>query len=140
MNTLIGKLKDLDFFVFVYQLESPRFYGEGFAEQTVGIGFVGEDEDEMETGKKQLLDTARWLRSQVPMLQEQYGKEFPDRAQYEAFGHMEKDYSLLISGETRGEIEGMAWIQKHLLCQEGTIEDRIMAIEQLPVKVEYRRI
>ena len=139
MNTLIGKLTGLDFFVFVYQLESPRFYGEGFDEQTVGIGFVGE-EDEMETGKERLLNTARWLRSQVPELQKQYGKEFPDRAQYEAFGHMEKDYSLLISGRTMGEVEGMAWIQKHLLCQEGTIEDKMAELEQLPVNIEYRRI
>ncbi len=107
----------------------------------VGIGYVGaEDSDDIETGMERLMEVSRWLRKHLPYLQEQHQKDFPNQSQYAAVNQMEKDYSLLISGETMDEITGRVWIESHLLGRDEPIEERIAQLENTPVTIEYRRI
>ena len=139
--TLIGKLSGLDFYVYLYRLDAPRAYPGHFNSNTIGLGYVGrEHSPDIQTGLDRLCRGVGWLREQIPALQEKHGRNFPDAAQYEVFNYLDKEFSLLVSGETMRAIEGRAWIEHHLLGREGSIEERIGQLRNTPVRIEYRRI
>ena len=141
MTTLIGKLEGINFYIYLYQLDAPREYQGPFNHNTIGFGYVGrENSQDIQTGLDRVCRGVKWLREQKKVLQEKHRMDFPDAAQHEVFKHLSKDFSLFVSGEMMGETEGRAWIEHYLLGREGSIEERIAQLENIPIKIEYRKI
>ena len=120
-GTPIKKLKGLEFYVYLYRLDTPRRYRGGYAGQandnTIGFGYHGKNEH-IRDGLDQVNRYILWLKDHLSDLADKYGKAFPDQAQFEVFDRFEADISTTIGYTIMTRDECDQYISEVLMRQE----------------------
>jgi|GEM_PF-3693207 len=132
-GTPIAKLTGIDFYIYLYRLEQQRSYEHlaGCDPNTIGLGYVGNEINARE-GMQRIFECAQWLHNNLEPLKQQYGRKFPDAAQYASFDYIGKDMCIVLAGKMMDEYHGRAWIETNLRDKTGTIEERIAYLKSLP--------
>jgi hypothetical protein len=69
-GTPVGKLKGIEFYVFLYTLENPRYYKGVEGANTIGLGYYGKHGSDMGEGLKRVASAAEWLKENIPKFKE----------------------------------------------------------------------
>ena len=137
-GTPIKKLKGLEFYVYLYALDSPRRYTGGSLgsanDNTIGFGYYGKDGC-IRQGLDIIGNHTAWLKDNLQGLAEKYGREFPDRIQYEFFGRFEADISTTIGYHVMNRGECDQYISEVLMRNGGKTPQTNRTRQRPPVTV-----
>jgi hypothetical protein len=112
VQTVVKKLKDKEFYVYEYRLETPRYY-EGFQKPaTIGIGFIGPDTTEGMRVVKEILGEIRKNRAE---LERMFGDDAANMLILEFLRRFPADISLTIANETLSREDAIRYISANLL-------------------------
>ena len=113
-GTPIKKLSGLEFFVYLYVLDTPRRYVGVSRQNNIGFGYYGRNAD-IRAGVERVERELGWLRENIDDLRHELGPQFPDLLQYTFFDRFDADFSVTANHHLMRRAECEEYISQVLM-------------------------